>query len=172
MRQSLVDLLEAAGWQAEAIARATQVAAKLDDKLPDVILSDVRMPGMTGMELLAALDKNTAPPLVLISAHGDIPMAVQAMQDGAYSFVEKPYEPRRLLSILTHAAEQCRMRQDNARLKERLIRLSGPRPHSSGADRGGRHAAAGYPGSCRYARDRADHRRNRHRQGTGGTCAA
>ncbi len=52
-------------------------------------------------------------------------MAVQAMQDGAYSFVEKPYEPRRLLRILTHAAEQNRMRRDNARLKDRLMRLSG-----------------------------------------------
>lgn len=125
MRQSLLDLLEAAGWQAEAIARATQVAARLDSKPPDVILSDVRMPGMTGIQLLAALDQDTAPPLVLISAHGDIPMAVQAMQDGAYSFVEKPYEPRRLLSILAHAAEQNRMRKDNTRLKERLRRLSG-----------------------------------------------
>ncbi len=125
MRQSLLDLLEAAGWQAEAVARATQVAAKLNSQAPDVILSDVRMPGMTGIQLLAALDQDTAPPLVLISAHGDIPMAVQAMQDGAYSFVEKPYEPRRLLSILTHAAEQNRMRKDNTRLKERLRRLSG-----------------------------------------------
>ncbi|WP_371168514.1 sigma-54-dependent transcriptional regulator [Aliiroseovarius sp. 2305UL8-7] len=125
MRQSLIDLLDAAGWKVDAISRATQVAAKLNDPLPDVILSDVRMPGMTGLELLASLDQNTAPPLVLISAHGDIPMAVQAMQDGAYSFVEKPYQPRRLLSILRHAAEQARMRQDNARLKRRLIRLSG-----------------------------------------------
>jgi DNA-binding NtrC family response regulator len=124
MRQSLVDLLEAAGWSAVAVPRATQVAARLDDKHWDVILYDVRMPGMTGLELLDALDKNTAPPLVLISAHGDIPMAVQAMQNGAYSFVEKPYEPRRLLSILTHAADQHRMRQDNTRLKERLKRLS------------------------------------------------
>ena len=125
MRLSLVDLLEAAGWQVEAIARATLVAAKLDDNPPDVILSDIRMPGMTGLELLSSLDHASAPPLVLISAHGDIPMAVQAMRDGAYSFVENPYEPRRLLSILTHAAEQNRMQQDNSRLKERLIRLSG-----------------------------------------------
>ncbi|MGB3315519.1 MAG: sigma-54 dependent transcriptional regulator [Albidovulum sp.] len=125
MRQSLVDLLEAAGWSAEAVSRATHVAAKLTDMQPDVILSDVRMPGMTGLELLAGLDQNSEPPLVLISAHGDIPTAVRAMQDGAYSFVEKPYEPRRLLRILTHAAEQNRMRQDNTRLKTRLMRLSG-----------------------------------------------
>lgn len=125
MRQSLVDLMEAAGWRAEAVARATQVAEILKGALPDVILSDVRMPGMSGLDLLDSIDANSAPPLVLISAHGDIPMAVQAIQRGAYSFVEKTYEPRRLLTILTHAAERHRMRQSNERLKERLYKLSG-----------------------------------------------
>lgn len=124
MRQSLVDLLEAADWRVDALPRATQVAEHLKDSLPDVILSDIRMPSMTGMELLQSLGPD-APPMVLISAHGDIPMAVEAMQSGAYSFLEKPYEPRRLLTVLKHAAEQNRMRKDNTRLKERLYRLSG-----------------------------------------------
>ncbi len=125
MRQSLLALMEAAGWQAEAVPRADRALDKLGEMHPDVILSDVRMPGMSGLELLAQLDRDVAPPLVLISAHGDIPMAVEAMQAGAYSFVEKPYEPRRLLTILTHAAEQSRMKASNARLKERLFALSG-----------------------------------------------
>jgi len=124
MRHSLVDLLEAADWQVEALPRADKVAAHLKSSLPDVILSDVRMPGMSGLQLLESLDAE-APPIVLISAHGDIPMAVQAMQAGAYSFLEKPYEPRRLLTVLKHAAEQYRMRKNNDRLKERLYRLSG-----------------------------------------------
>jgi two-component system C4-dicarboxylate transport response regulator DctD len=125
MRTSLIDLLDAAGWQTAAVSRATEVEGKLTESVPDVILSDVRMPGMSGLDLLGSLDPALAPPLVLISAHGDIPTAVKAMQDGAYSFVEKPYEPRRLLSILTHAADQSRMRDDNARLRERLYSLSG-----------------------------------------------
>ncbi len=125
MRQSLVELLEVAGWQSVAISRATAAIDRMADFQPDVILSDVRMPGMSGLDLLASLNKNTAAPLVLISAHGDIPMAVKAIQDGAYSFVEKPYEPRRLLTILRHAAEQHRMRQVNTRLKARLYKLSG-----------------------------------------------
>ena len=124
MRQSLVDLLEAAEWQVEALSRASKVGDHLIASVPDVILSDVRMPGMSGLELLASLDAE-APPVVLISAHGDIPMAVEAMQNGAYSFLEKPYEPRRLLTALRHAAEQSRMRLSNERLKERLYRLSG-----------------------------------------------
>ncbi len=125
MRQSLLALMEAAGWQAEAVPRADRALDALRESQPDVILSDVRMPGMSGLDLLAQLDTELAPPLVLISAHGDIPMAVEAMQAGAYSFVEKPYEPRRLLTILTHAAEQSRMRATNLRLKERLYALAG-----------------------------------------------
>ena len=125
MRQSLEDLLGAAGWQVETVSRASDVAGRLAAHMPDVILSDVRMPGMSGLDLLESLDPALAPPLVLISAHGDIPMAVKAMRDGAYSFIEKPYEPRRLLTILTHAADQNRMRDSNARLRERLYRLSG-----------------------------------------------
>ncbi|MGX9352460.1 sigma-54-dependent transcriptional regulator [Shimia sp. W99] len=125
MRQSLLALLEAAGWIAEAAPRGDVALERLRGMSADVILSDVQMPGMSGLELLAALDLPHAPPLVLISAHGDIPMAVQAMQDGAYSFVEKPYDPRRLLSILTHAADQYRMRQSNDRLRARLFELAG-----------------------------------------------
>ena len=125
MRQSLIELLEAADWTVSALPRATQVTEHLANASPDVILSDVRMPGMSGLELLASLDRHVAPPVVLISAHGDIPMAVQAIQDGAYGFIEKPYEPRRLLTVLRHAAEQSRMRQSNARLKNRLFKLSG-----------------------------------------------
>ena len=125
MRESLIELLEAAGWQAHALSRATAVADQLAQSVPDVILSDVRMPGMSGLELLESLDLGFAPPLVLISAHGDIPMAVQAIQSGAYSFVEKPYEPRRLLTVLRNAAERHRMTQTNARLKDRVYQLSG-----------------------------------------------
>ncbi|WP_166418367.1 sigma-54-dependent transcriptional regulator [Cochlodiniinecator piscidefendens] len=125
MRQSLIELLEAAGWRVEAVSRANRALELLGTALPDVILSDVRMPGMSGLELLQNLDTALSPPLVLISAHGDIPMAVQAIQDGAYSFMEKPYEPRRLLTVLQHAAQQNHMRQSNARLKARLFNLSG-----------------------------------------------
>ncbi len=123
MRNSLIDLIEAAGWVAKALARATDVDRWIAQFQPDVILSDVRMPDMTGLELLRSL--KAVPPVVLISAHGDIPTAVEAMNDGAYSFVEKPYDPKRLLLILTHAAEQHQMLESNQRLKERLQQLSG-----------------------------------------------
>ena len=125
MRLSLIELLEAADWSVHALSRASFVAETLLQFMPDVILSDVRMPGMSGLELLTQLDPLFSPPLVLISAHGDIAMAVEALQNGAYSFVEKPYAPRRLLSILRNAAERHHIARNNQRLKDRLFQLSG-----------------------------------------------
>lgn len=124
MRDSLQHLLEAAGWQTETLPSAQQVESRIAALQPDVVLTDVRMPGMDGMRLLRSLSERDAPPVVLISAHGDIPMAVEAMQQGAYSFMEKPFEPRRLLTALRHAAEQHRLAQDAARLRDRLASLS------------------------------------------------
>ena len=123
MRSSLVDLMEAAGWTTKDLARATEADRWITQFRPDVVLSDVQMPEMSGLELLQQLDQ--APPVVLISAHGDIPMAVEAMNHGAYSFVEKPYDPKRLLTILSHAADQHQMRERNLRLRARLQQLSG-----------------------------------------------
>ncbi len=123
MRNSLVDLIEAAGWTAKALARATDVDRWINQFQPDVILSDVRMPEVSGLDLLRSLD--AAPPVVLISAHGDIPTAVEAMKEGAYSFVEKPYDPKRLLLILSHAAEHHQMHARNHRLRELLHQLTG-----------------------------------------------
>lgn len=126
MRESLSHLLESTNWQVDVFSRAEQVIDQRDIFKPDVILTDVRMPGMGGMELLKQLMNDPpCPPVVLITANGDIPMAVEAMQIGAYSFIEKPFDPRRLLTVLHHAAEQHRMSQDTERLKARLTSLSG-----------------------------------------------
>ena len=124
MRDSLEHLLDAAGWQVETLPSAQQVESRIAALHPDVILTDVRMPGMDGMALLRSLTERDAPPVLLISAHGDIPMAVEAMRQGAYSFMEKPFEPRRLLTALRHAAEQHRLAQNAARLRDRLASLS------------------------------------------------
>ncbi|MFV2092528.1 MAG: sigma-54-dependent transcriptional regulator, partial [Hyphomicrobiales bacterium] len=125
MRDSLAHLLTKAGWQVETLNRGEAVARRLEDTSPDVILSDVRMPGMSGLDLLRSLAGTLAPPVVLVSAHGDIPMAVKAMQDGAYSFLEKPFDPHRLLNVLRHGARQHRQTLETTRLKTRLARLSG-----------------------------------------------
>jgi DNA-binding NtrC family response regulator len=125
MRQSLSVLLERSGWRVDAVSNGQSALNRLDSLMPDVVLSDVRMPGMSGLDLLSEMTGRFAPPLVLISAHGDIPMAVDAIQNGAYSFLEKPFEPRRLLTVLRHAAEQHRLSGMTKRMREQLVSLSG-----------------------------------------------
>jgi len=125
MRASLTYLLTKAKWQVKSLGRAEDTERELEKFNADVILSDVRMPGMDGLELLKKLKKSNAPPMVLISAHGDIPLAVEVMQNGAYSFIEKPTDPRRILTVLRNAAEHYRLSQDTKRLKAQLADLSG-----------------------------------------------
>lgn len=124
MRESLCHLLERSGWSIESTNDGADAAERARKGHHDVVLSDVRMPGTSGLELLESLGETAHPPVVLISAHGDIPMAVEAMSKGAYSFLEKPFEPRRLLTVLKHAAEKHRLQKDSDRLKARLAQLS------------------------------------------------
>ncbi len=125
MRDSLRTLLERAGWQVESFSKGEDILSRLKIVCPDVILSDVRMPNMSGLDLLDNIKGTLSPPIVLISAHGDIPMAVQAMQNGAYSFIEKPFDPHRLLAALRNGARQHRQSLETARLRDRLRSLSG-----------------------------------------------
>lgn len=124
MRVSLDHLLQSAGYNT-VIAKNGQ--AGLDAVLqnaPDVILSDVRMPEMDGLEFQRKTREISHVPVILISAHGDIPMAVGALQNGAYSFVEKPFEPRRLLGILKNAIRMKRLEDSTKMLQNRLVELA------------------------------------------------
>ena len=125
MRQSLRVLLDRAGWDAHVFANAQTALARMEAIAPDVVVSDVRMPGMSGLDVLDAMVSRKSPPLVLVSAHGDIPMAVDAIQKGAYTFLEKPFEPRRLLTVLKHAAQQHRLSDMTKRMRAQLESLSG-----------------------------------------------
>lgn len=125
MRDSLGHLLRSGGFEVQTLPGAGRVLNILDAQPIDVILCDVRMPGMTGIELLDTLKGKISVPLVLMSAHGDIPMAVNAIQDGAYSFLEKPFDPRQMLKLLGNAAQLNRLSLNTERLKARLSDLSG-----------------------------------------------
>ncbi|WP_296426742.1 sigma-54 dependent transcriptional regulator [Yoonia sp.] len=124
MRESLETLLQSAHWTTHTLPRAARALEVIGQFQPDVILTDVRMPGIDGIELLQSLLKQNAPPVVLMTAHGDIPMAVGAIQTGAFGFFEKPFEPRRLLEVLKNAATQHRLTSVNDDLRERLSRMS------------------------------------------------
>ncbi|MCD2190541.1 response regulator transcription factor [Actinomycetospora soli] len=101
LRRSLVFLLESVGVTPLTYPDARTFLAEFDPEAPAVVVVDVRMPGMSGFGLQEELVARDYPaPLVFCSAHGDIPMSVRALQRGAVDFLEKPYEPQRLLEIV------------------------------------------------------------------------
>ena len=104
LRDALAVLVSAAGWHADGYASAEAFLASLDDERASCALLDIRLPGMDGMELFRKL-ADVAPgfPVVILTGHGDVPMAVEALKAGAVDFIEKPFDPDRLLSSLRQA---------------------------------------------------------------------
>lgn len=125
MRESLSHLLEKAGFEVLCLSKAENVLSRMQSHDTDVLLCDVKMPGISGTELQSQLKGKSTVPIVLMSAHGDIPMAVHAVQEGAYSFLEKPFDPRRLIKLLENASQLRRLTRNAERLKGRLAELSG-----------------------------------------------
>ena len=125
MRDSLSTLFHKAGWVAEVLPSAAKVAALISETAFDVILSDMRMQGASGLDLLQSLADTAHPPFILISAHGDIPLAVEAMQARGLFLFEKPFDPRKLLLAAQHAAEQHRLTHRNRQLEDGWRRCRG-----------------------------------------------
>ena len=96
--------------------------AALDDAAPfDCVVSDVRLPGMSGLDLVHRLvERRFAAPIVLITGHGDIDMAVSAIKIGAFDFIEKPFDEARLLASIRNAVEKRRQNASDAAEIERL----------------------------------------------------
>ncbi len=107
VRRSLVQTLELAGFEVEAFGSAEQGLANLSAGFPGVLVTDVRLPNMDGMTLLQrVMQLDRSIPVILITAHGDVSLAVQAMRAGAYDFLEKPFAPDRLVEVTTRAMEK------------------------------------------------------------------
>ncbi len=128
MRDSLVVLLEEAGYKVRTYCAAEELLARGTGLEPGCVVSDVRMPAMDGLTLLRRLRADGfALPLILITGHGDIAMAVTAMKAGAMDFIEKPFEAATLLdsiasALLRRAADVDPQAVDAA--KERLALLT------------------------------------------------
>ena len=106
VRRSWQFVLEGEGWSVCAYESAVRFLAEDDPSVPGCIVSDVRMPEMSGIELQAELKKRgNAMPLVLISAHADLVMAVKAVRDGAFDFLLKPVETEHLIERVSEAIE-------------------------------------------------------------------
>jgi two-component system response regulator FixJ len=129
-RDSLEFLLTAHGFEVCAFERAEEFLGALPKDGEACVVTDVRMPGMTGIELLRELkSRSFALPVIVITGHGDIPLAVEAMRDGAADFLEKPYDDDALigsiLRSLTAAKSDLAADATRSELLQRIAGLSG-----------------------------------------------
>lgn len=107
VRDSLVELIDSIGLQVKSYASAVSFLDEVDINQAGCILADVRMPSMSGIELQHKLSElGSSQPLIIMTGHGDITMAVQAMKDGAFEFLQKPFRDQELLDCITQALEQ------------------------------------------------------------------
>jgi FixJ family two-component response regulator len=123
VRRSWQFVLEGEGWQVQAYESAVRFLQEDDPSIPGCIVCDVRMPEMSGIELQTEMKRtgNTMP-LVLISAHADLVMAVKAVKDGAYDFLLKPVETERLIQTVSEALELDQTRREESAEDDRVRR--------------------------------------------------
>jgi len=121
MRESISQWLVLSGFETETFASAEEALKVIGADWPGVVVSDIRMPGMDGMAFLKrlmGLDSNL--PVIMITGHGDVPMAVEAMRLGAMDFMEKPFNPDRMTALAKKATQMRRMTLDNRALRRDL----------------------------------------------------
>ena len=121
MRESISQWLVLSGFETETFASAEDALKVIGPDWPGVVVTDIRMPGMDGMALLKrlmGLDSNL--PVIMITGHGDLPMAVEAMRLGAMDFMEKPFNPDRMTQLAKKATQARRMTLDNRALRRDL----------------------------------------------------
>jgi len=125
VRDALKLLIESVGLPAEAFASAQDYLSQFDPARPGCLVLDIRMPGMSGLELQERLSHEPLhPPIVMITGHGDVPMAVRAVQAGASDFIEKPFRDQVLLDSVHRAiTRDAEMRGEASRLADIQARL-------------------------------------------------
>jgi RNA polymerase sigma factor (sigma-70 family) len=129
VRDALKLLMDSVGLAAETFAAAQEYLDQFDAQRLGCLVLDIRMPGMSGLELQERLSKEPLhPPIVIITGHGDVPMAVRALQAGAVDFIEKPFRDQVLLDsvhrAITRDAEQRGEASRVADIEARLQRLT------------------------------------------------
>ncbi|MBT8438554.1 MAG: response regulator transcription factor [Gammaproteobacteria bacterium] len=129
MRESLTWLIESVGLNVETYASADEFLESYYPGRPGCVLLDVRMPGMSGLELQGHLQKQQVTvPVIMITGHGDVPMAVRAMKSGAIDFIEKPFNDEQLLESIRNALAIDDTRRDQqsfkAEVASRLAQLT------------------------------------------------
>jgi two-component system response regulator FixJ len=129
MRDSLEFLFDTAGMPVRVYESATAFLTTLGEGTEGCVVTDVRMPEMSGIELLNELrGKGSALPVIVITGHGDVPLAIEAMKSGAKDFLEKPFDDERLLGVVRSALEEAGAsrgeREEQTQVRERIAKLS------------------------------------------------
>ncbi len=123
IQTSLQGVLEDEGYRVAAVGSGPQALSRLAEETPDLVLLDIWMPGMDGLEVLAEIMRlRPDQTVVMISGHGTIETAVKATKLGAYDFIEKPLSLEKTLLAVARAIEHSRLEGENRALRERLER--------------------------------------------------
>ncbi len=129
IRHSLRWLLESVKLQVSTFSSAEEFLQNVDTDHAGCLILDVRMPGMNGMELQQALIARTSTlPIIILTGHGDVPMAVRAMSEGAFDFVQKPFNGPQLLdrveSAIAHSQQLLKEKYRRSELQSRYALLT------------------------------------------------
>ncbi|ELB2102308.1 sigma-54-dependent Fis family transcriptional regulator [Vibrio parahaemolyticus] len=126
VRQATSQWLQLAGFNVEAFSTGDAGKAAILSQDFDAVVSDVRLPDSDGLSILESLiDHHIQTPVILITGHGDVDMAVSALQKGAFDFIEKPFQPERLSQRVTEAVETYRAQTSTQDRQEYLASVSG-----------------------------------------------
>ncbi|MDD7972102.1 sigma-54-dependent transcriptional regulator [Roseinatronobacter alkalisoli] len=121
MRQSIGQWMALSGFETETYCDGQEAFAAIGPDFPGVVITDIRMPGMDGMTLLkklVALDSTI--PVIMITGHGDVPIAVEAMRLGAFDFLEKPFDPEKMMALAEKAVKARAMALESRALRQEL----------------------------------------------------
>ena len=124
IRNILKDLISDAGYETRIAANYNQALNEIDKKLPDVAIIDVKLDkgDNDGIELLSHIkSKNKDIPVIIISGHANIEMAIKSLKSGAFEFLEKPFDEERLMNFVKRAVENFKLRNENKNLETRLF---------------------------------------------------
>jgi FixJ family two-component response regulator len=123
VRDSLELLLKSDGKQVKTYPSATDFLGDYSEDMAGCIVLDIRMPGMDGMELQKKLNaRHSLLPIIFVTGHGDVPLAVDAMKEGAVDFIQKPYREEALLEKIESALEQDREQRKTLGERQEIVR--------------------------------------------------
>jgi DNA-binding NtrC family response regulator len=125
MREMIVSLLEEQGFRASGCGGVDEALELLREQPADAVLSDIRMPGKSGLDLLGEIrELRPEVPVVLMTAFGSIDSAVEAMRAGAFDYVTKPFKKDEVLVVLERAFERTALEEENTRLRRAVDRTT------------------------------------------------